>query len=193
MLPDVHNTQPLSEPVQQAAVVTTPTSNAEGIARVLERRSLPFREPDIARAQEAKGTVELPGRIPADCINRSASTYKLNPMVLLAVLKVESDGRTGIVSKNTNGTADIGPAQFNTGTWANLLQTKYKIPREALINDMCQSVHAMAFALRTEINQAGGDLWKGIGNYHSRTPKFHVRYVSRVSAAHKKMLAKGKF
>lgn len=137
--------------------------------------------------------VIVPDRIPPHCVHASGSAYNLNPLVLLSVLKVESGGRTGIVSRNTNGTDDLGPSQFNTSSWAKLLIEKYKIPREALINDMCQSVRAMAFALRTEINSAGGDLWKGIGNYHSRTPKHHVKYVRLVYGAYKQMTSKGKF
>jgi hypothetical protein len=117
----------------------------------------------------------------------------LDPLLLLSVLKVESNGRVGIVSRNANGTDDLGPSQFNTSTWAKLLIEKYQIPREVLINDMCQSVRAMAFALRTEINGAGGDLWTGVGNYHSRTPKHHVKYVRLVYGAYKQMTSKGKF
>jgi hypothetical protein len=112
---------------------------------------------------------------------------------MLAVLKVESNGRTGIVARNTNGTDDLGPSQFNTDSWAKQLIVKYKIPREALIHDMCQSVRALGFALRTEINAAGGDLWKGLGNYHSRTPKHHEKYVGMVYGAYKQMITKGKF
>jgi hypothetical protein len=137
--------------------------------------------------------VAVPDRIPPHCVHSSARTYAVSPLLLLSILKVESNGRTGIVAKNTNATYDLGPAQFNTSSWAKLLIEKYKIPREALINDMCQAVQALGFALRTEINSAGGDLWKGIGNYHSRTPKHHVKYIKLVYGAYKQMTTKGKF
>ncbi|MFJ1470292.1 lytic transglycosylase domain-containing protein [Massilia orientalis] len=137
--------------------------------------------------------VELPDRIPARCIRSSSATYQINPLLMIAVLKVESNGRTGVVARNTNGTDDLGPSQFNTDSWAKVLIEKYKIPREALVHDMCQSVRALGFALRTEINAAGGDLWKGLGNYHSRTPKHHDKYVNLVYGAYKQMITKGKF
>lgn len=156
--------------------------------------------PPAPTSSEASGAslggrydVLVPQHIPPHCIHSSASAYNLNPLIILAVMKVESGGRTGIVSRNTNGTDDLGPGQFNTGTWAKLLIEKYKIPRDALINDMCQAVRGMGFAIRTEINGAGGDLWKGIGNYHSRTPKHHVKYVRLVYGAYKQMTSKGKF
>lgn len=138
-------------------------------------------------------SVMLPQRIPPHCVVSSANDYNINPMVLLSILKVESNGRIGVIGKNTNGTHDIGPAQFNTNSWAKVLIEKYKIPREALLNDMCQAIRAMAFAVRTEIDNAGGDLWRGIGNYHSRTPTYHVRYIRLVYGAYKQMSTKGKF
>lgn len=137
--------------------------------------------------------VELPDRIPARCIQSSSSTYKVNPLLMIAVLKVESNGRTGIVSRNTNGSDDLGPSQFNTDSWAKVLIEKYKIPREALVHDMCQSVRALGFALRTEIDAAGGDIWKGLGNYHSRTPKHHEKYKALVWGAYNGMIKRGKF
>ena len=196
----IENTPP--QPPLPALIAPTPAGTAypesadERLARYLvapEARPAPARSE--APAARAGGLYEVivPERIPPDCVHSSASAYNVNPLILLSVLKVESGGRTGIVSRNTNGTDDLGPSQFNTSSWAKLLIEKYKIPREALINDMCQSVRAMAFALRTEINSAGGDLWKGIGNYHSRTPKHHVKYVGLVYGAYKQMTSKGKF
>lgn len=142
---------------------------------------------------QSEVSIAVPDRIPPRCVEGSARAYSLSPLVLLAILKVESNGRTGVIGKNANGSQDIGPSQFNTNSWAKILIEKYKIPREALLNDMCQSVRALAFAVRTEVDQAGGDLWEGIGNYHSRTPVHHVRYIQLVHGAYKQMTGKGKF
>lgn len=137
--------------------------------------------------------VALPDRIPAGCLQETSVAYKINPLLILAVLKVESNGRTGIVARNTNGTDDLGPSQFNTESWAKVLIVKYKIPRDALINNMCQAVRALGFALRTEINAARGDLWQGLGNYHSHTPAYHSRYKALVWGAYTDMIKRGKF
>lgn len=201
MLPDVANAMPPELPpeivYQAAPVAATPPSlppipqvsaDSKGFA-LPPLPPIPVQRDVMASAQ----TIVLPARIPAQCVADSAQTYGLNPMVLLAMLKAESDGKTGIVSKNTDGSFDLGPAQFNTYYWAKTLIEQYGIPREALINDMCQSIHAMAFAVRTEINQAGGDMWKGIGNYHSRTPSKHTIYVSRIREANLLMVEKGAF
>jgi hypothetical protein len=153
----------------------------------------PAPAPASAGGIDREYEVVLPDRIPAHCIQDSSATYQVNPLLMLAVLKVESNGRPGIVAQNTNGSFDLGPSQFNSRSWAKLLIEKYKIPREALVHDMCQAVRALGFALRTEINDAGGDLWKGIGNYHSRNLKHHVKYVGLVYGAYKQMTMKGKF
>lgn len=186
MLPYIHNAEPIEPPSIQVANVTARSDR--GANMVLKPQPHNGEQPPGAQV-----TVLLPPRIPAQCVDSSAADYRLNPMVLLAILKVESNGRTGIVSKNTNGTHDLGPAQFNTGTWGHMLESKYNISRASLINDMCQSVRAMAFAVRTEINQAGGDMWRGIGNYHSKTPRFHKIYVKKVLDAHRLMVKKGAF
>jgi hypothetical protein len=144
---------------------------------------------------QARGNlqIELPPRIPGQCVEQSAVTYRLNPFILVAVLKVESNGRTGVISTNKNGSKDLGPAQLNTNSWGSIFETKYKISRDALVNDMCQSIRAMAFALRSEIDWASGNLWEGVGNYHSHTKLYHDQYIDLVHNAYKTMVKKGAF
>lgn len=190
MLPAIANAEPIEAPEIPSYVTAAPESRVQRIARELVT-SAPMAGPEAVAKNFAY--VDLPVRIPAPCVVKSAQDYRLNPLVLLAVLKVESNGRTGIVVRNTNGTFDLGPAQFNTATWAALLEKRYHIPRSLLVNDMCQAVRAMAFAVRTEINQANGDFWQGIGNYHSKTAVHHRRYVSAVNAAYHAMIKKGSF
>lgn len=147
--------------------------------------------------------VDLPSRMPAICISEAARDYRLNPMILLAILKVESNGRPGAIGKNTNGSIDIGPSQLNSNSWAPFFVNRFNIPVESLLNDMCQAVRAMAYAVRTEINASGGNVWLGIGNYHVGTPKTAAReravtaerqkYIGLIHGAHARMVATGKF
>lgn len=188
-MPAIHNIDMAQASPPAVVAYAAPESAAQ---RLVRERVEP-RLPQAPSRPAGAVSVELPARIPAACVYQSAQDYALNPFILLALLKVESNGRTGVVSRNTNGTYDLGPAQFNTASWAAKLETQYKIPRQALVHDMCQAIRAMAFAVRTEINNAGGDVWRGIGNYHSRTPQYHRRYVALVDAAHRHMLKTGKF
>lgn len=147
--------------------------------------------------------VTLPDRIPAGCVYEAANDYRLNPLIFLAILKVESNGRPGAIGRNTNGSIDIGPGQFNSRSWAPLFVNRFNIPAERLLNDMCQAVRAMAYALRTEINNVRGDVWLGVGNYHVGFPGTAAReravaaerqkYIGLVHGAHVKMITTGKF
>ena len=205
-------------PASAVAAVFVPDSADERIARLMLNSSIPQGERLAAEPARTRGratvaniaskgsqaaaaaigapggsfTVAIPTRIPAQCVHDNARDYKLNPLILLAILKVESNGKA-VVGQNTNGTQDIGPAQFNTKYWFKTLTVKYRIPPEALMNDMCQVLRALGFAVRTEINAAGGDFWRGVGNYHSRTPVHHYKYIRLVHGAYSKMTSKGAF
>lgn len=186
--PEVPQPEPSSA---HTVVVAVPEGRAEMAVRQLLERST--KAPDPARLSDGDVSVIVPDRIPAACVYRSAADYSLSPLVFLALLKQESGGRTGLVSPNTNGTFDLGPAQLNTSSWAAFFEKKYNISKADMIHNMCQSIRAMAYAVRYEINGANGDLWRGIGNYHSRTKVHHDKYVKAVYAQYRRMVTTGKF
>lgn len=115
------------------------------------------------------------------CIEQAAADYKLNPDLLRAIRQVEG-GKVGMRSRNTNGTYDLGPMQINNGVWVPTFKA-FGISERDLQNDPCVNVYAATWILRNEIARADGDVWRGVGNYHSRTPRFHVRYRDKVKAA----------
>jgi hypothetical protein len=41
---------------------------------------------------------------------------------------------------------------------------------DMVADDVCINAHSAAFILRTEIDNAGGNVWYGVGHYHSHTP-----------------------
>ena len=159
--------------------------------------------PTLSFAAEQQGSyaaqnIALPERIPARCLNNAANRYQVPAMALLAILKTESDGRTGVVGKNKNGTKDIGPAQLNTGSWAKYMINKHNIPLEALRDNMCQALMAQAYALRWEWNRCitkrnNPDIWCAIAYYHSPTPKYQRIYVSKVWKHYQQIVQKGRF
>ncbi len=188
-------------PAIVAPVAGVPDSADERIVRLVLSRSISQQEqttPTQVPRSAAFGapgsglTVAIPSRIPAQCVRDNARDYQINPLILLAILKVESNARP-VIARNTNGTEDVGPAQFNTNSWFKVLTQKYRIPPQALLTDMCQVLRALSFAVRTEINAAKGDFWGGVGNYHSRTPAHHYKYIRLVHGAYRDMTSKGKF
>lgn len=110
------------------------------------------------------------------CVLSAAARYAIPLQVFQAVLRTEG-GWTGLRKRNSNGSYDMGPAQINTIHLPELRQ--YGITESALINDTCTNLHVAAYRIRSEINRTG-DFWRGIGNYHSRTPKYHQIYLSKV-------------
>ena len=53
------------------------------------------------------------------------------------------------------------------------------ITAEAVLRDGCVNARAAAFLLRREYERAG-DIWRGIGSYHSKTPELRDAYINRV-------------
>lgn len=141
--------------------------------------------------------VALPERIPAQCVANAAARYAVPEMALLAILKQESGGRTGVVSQNKNGSKDYGPAQFNDRSWGAYMQRKYGISLASLTNNMCQAIMAQAYAVRYEWNRCmkKGDnsIWCAIANYHSPTKKYQDIYVQNVWKRYQQIMAQGKF
>lgn len=112
-----------------------------------------------------------------DCMNEASQRYQLPVRVLVAIQKTEG-GKLGQRVKNKNGTYDHGPFQINT-VWMQRF-SKFGYTPDILTNNFCASAYASAYIIRYEINNAGGDFWKGVGNYHSKTPVHHNKYVQTV-------------
>lgn len=119
------------------------------------------------------------------CMTLVASLYGLPPRVLPAIHSVEG-GRPGTVSRNANGSEDLGVMQVNTiwiGPLALYTGLGREVVRERLIQRPCFNIAAAGAILRTHLDAAGGDLMRAVGNYHSRTPVLHRAYQARVLGA----------
>jgi hypothetical protein len=122
----------------------------------------------------------------AMCLVFSADRYQVHEDVIQAVMEVEG-GTPGLASRNSNGTHDYGRMQINT-VWTRQFEKQHGISRSQLTNDDCLSVQGAAYIIRYEINRTG-DFWAGVGNYHSRTPKYHDPYLRKVQAAYARIRA----
>lgn len=144
--------------------------------------------------------VVLPGHLPADCILRSAADYVVPPLVMVAILKTESNGLS-VVGKNKNGSLDVGVAQHNTKSWVPYFQKNYGITAQDLLNSPCQSIRAQAYALRYEMNskKCGGlswadSVWCGVMRYHAPNNPVAARsYLAKVRKAYAEMVRLGRF
>jgi Transglycosylase SLT domain len=125
------------------------------------------------------------------CMLLVAATTGLPPRVLPVIQSIEG-GAPGMVSQDSNGTADLGVMQVNT-LWipalaarAGLTQARTKA---LLINDSCFNIAAAALILRGYLVETNGDLLSAIGDYHSHTPALNIGYVALAERKARKMFA----
>ena len=127
----------------------------------------------------------------SECLNAAAAAHGVPASLLVVLLKVEG-GTLGKVSQNTNDTVDIGPMQVNV-IWVPKLAARWKTTREAahtaLRDNLCANLEAGAWILRQALDTSGGDFWRGVGYYHSRTQVYTERYLRKVLAATRSLQA----
>ncbi|CAN5420721.1 lytic transglycosylase domain-containing protein [soil metagenome] len=122
--------------------------------------------------------------VPVECINKAAITYLVPAKVIISVLKAEG-GRVGLASPNKNGSFDYGPMQINS-IWLTEV-ARFGYSKTKLQHDPCANVMVGTWILSREIAE-GKAYWQGIGNYHSHTPKFNIRYQKAVSRHYAKLI-----
>lgn len=107
------------------------------------------------------------------CSISSAVKYQVPANIVLAVAEKEG-GKPGQWVRNSNGTHDIGPMQFNTAYLREL--ERYGITANDVAAAGCYAFDLAAWRLRRHLRNDRGDLWTRAANYHSRTPRFNVVY-----------------
>ena len=109
---------------------------------------------------------------PERCIPAAAQHHRIDPRLLRAVLKVESDLRPWAFGRNANGTVDMGMAQINSIHLPEL--ARHGIQSQHLF-DPCVASYVAAWLLRKNIDRHGLT-WRGVAAYHSLTPEHNQRY-----------------
>lgn len=107
------------------------------------------------------------------CSITAAVKYQVPANIVLAIAEKEG-GRPGQWVRNTNGTHDVGPMQFNTGYLAVL--EKYGITAADVAASGCYSFDLATWRLRKHIRDDSGDVWTRAANYHSRTLQYNSVY-----------------
>jgi hypothetical protein len=107
------------------------------------------------------------------CSIAAAVKYQIPANIVLAVAEKEA-GKPGQWVRNTNGTHDVGPMQFNTAYLRDL--AGYGITPDDVAAAGCYAFDLAAWRLRQHIKKDRGDLWTRAANYHSRTPQYNATY-----------------
>lgn len=113
-----------------------------------------------------------------ECVVNASAYYALPPELLLSI-RIHEAGQVGQSIGNTNKSRDHGPLQVNDVHKETF--ESFGITMEQIRNDECTNMFAGAYLLRIALNRHPGDFWRGVGDYHSRTPRHNLRYRGQVS------------
>ena len=120
----------------------------------------------------------IPEPVVSQCVATASRTYGVPELVIRSILKVEG-GQVGTMSRNTNGSFDLGPMQINT---INLKIINKEYPfltwRHITYN---RGVYTMVDASchGSRVRWGGGVGGGGVGDYHSGAPSKRSVYLQR--------------
>lgn len=125
------------------------------------------------------------------CLLNASAVHHIEPEILLSIISVEG-GRVGTVSVNKNGSEDLGIMQINTYAWLKLVSNTFfsgnqQIAHDSLTNDGCFNIYVGTWILSKAISEENGDVWAGVGRYHSQTPTYKYKYIEKVKEAYEKI------
>ncbi|MBJ8931620.1 lytic transglycosylase domain-containing protein [Citrobacter freundii] len=111
------------------------------------------------------------------CIIAASQRYQVNTEILNAVVLTEGT-KVGQVLHNTNGSVDMSVMGINSIHLKSL--SEYNIDKSVLLDHPCVNVMIGAWLMKQKLIEVDtndpAQLWKAIGNYHSRTPVWNTRY-----------------
>lgn len=122
------------------------------------------------------------------CIAYASKNFGVNSIVIRAIVNVEG-GKIGTISKNSNGSFDLGVMQINT---IHLKDIKKKYPNvgwRELTFKPCVNIFVGTSILKDRMSESSS-YWNGVGSYHSKTPKYRNKYLIKVKAAVANLIAK---
>lgn len=118
----------------------------------------------------------------AFCYQEAGLRYGIDPVLLRAIAKVESNENPKAINHNASST-DYGLMQINS-SWLPKLKA-FGIEKEHLW-DPCISAHIGAWILSHNV-QTHGRSWKAIGAYNARSSHKQMVYANKVYRTLKKM------
>ena len=119
------------------------------------------------------------------CMLAVSQFYHLPPRVLPSIQVVEG-GRPGTISRNRNGTGDLGVMQVNTSWVPRIAESWHLPPKEVahrLIVEPCFNIATAGAIMRIYLDEAGGDVTRAVGYYHSHSPGLAGNYEMKVIRA----------
>jgi hypothetical protein len=142
-----------------------------------------------------------------DLLRQAASRYAVPNSLMLSIAYVESKGvltalniegdsvfpqtweeGQALLQEHAHRNIDVGVMQINVPTWSHRLRLSADILYQPHIN-----LPVAAYVLRRCIDESSGDLWKGVGCYHSQRFRNQKTYVGRVWRTYTTLRRRGIF
>lgn len=115
------------------------------------------------------------------CIDFASEKFGVNRIVIRAIVNVEG-GKIGTISKNSNGSYDLGVMQINTIHLKDIKKKYPKIGWRELTYNPCINI-AIGTSILSQRISGSSNYWLGVASYHSKTPKYRNRYLAKVKSA----------
>ena len=120
------------------------------------------------------------------CFESAAYTYKIDPLLLIAIAEVESSLNSKAIGQNIRKgkviSEDVGLMQINS-SWFPFLKSNWGIRRQDLINNPCQNIYVGAYILAKNLS-SNGVTWNSIGAYNAgfkeANEAFRQKYSKKV-------------
>lgn len=109
----------------------------------------------------------------ADCFDLASRYQGVNVNVLRAIAIQENRRCDATISKNKNGSVDVGCMQINSIHFPEL--ASYGVAPPELL-DQCKNVFVGAWHYKKMIRKYG-NTWEAVGAYHSETPALRDAYA----------------
>ncbi|NPV51714.1 MAG: lytic transglycosylase domain-containing protein [Candidatus Methanofastidiosum sp.] len=113
----------------------------------------------------------------SQCIQSAGNYYRVNPLLLWGIAKVESGFNPFALNKNANGTYDIGIMQINS-SWIPTLKN-YGLYDTKQLWDPCYNIYVGAWVLKQCIDRHGYT-WEAVGCYNAVSTTKRVKYANKV-------------
>ncbi len=106
----------------------------------------------------------LADSVQANCWQQAASRYHVDPLLLYAIARVESNLNPRARNVNSDGSQDIGLMQINSRHLPALAQ--FGITEQHLLTQPCTSVMVGAWILAGFVREKGYN-WQAVGAYNA--------------------------
>jgi hypothetical protein len=122
------------------------------------------------------------------CVTAAAQTFTVPQVALWTILQTEH-GQVGACTLQASGRHDCGPAQVDAEVWVPYFSTILNRPAPLIYTQLrdngCFNIYAAALILREKVDEAGGNLWDGMGRYNSATPVYKYAYQTRLMQSYR--------